>query len=103
MEVLGEGEVDKTMRVHVMRGKTEIFFKTYLGFNLICAKHTIFTTRLTHEQVAKMSGQNPLNKILKIFLSVFHDWEVHSRVSCEMCCESFYVSSRLELPLTKSC
>ena len=30
MEVLGEGEADKTMKVHAMRGKTEKFLKTVL-------------------------------------------------------------------------
>ena len=33
MEVLGDGEVDKTMWVHLMQGKTEKFLKTV--FDLI--------------------------------------------------------------------
>ena len=46
-------------------------FENRLRFNPICAKHTIFATQLTHEQVVKMSHQNPLNKILKILSKSF--------------------------------
>ena len=42
-----------------------------LRFNPICAKHMIFVTQLTREQVAKTSCQNPLNKILKILSKSF--------------------------------
>ena len=34
MEVLGEGEADKTMWVHVMRGKIEKFLKIVLDLTL---------------------------------------------------------------------
>ena len=34
MEVLGEGEADKTRCVHLMRGKTEKFLKTVLNLSL---------------------------------------------------------------------
>ena len=34
MEVLEEGEVDKIMKMHVMRGKTEKFLKTILDLIL---------------------------------------------------------------------
>ena len=34
MEVLGEGEADKTIRVHVMRGKFEKFLKISLDLTL---------------------------------------------------------------------
>ena len=46
-------------------------FENRLRFNPICAKHTIFATQLTREQVVKMSHQNPLNKILKILSKSF--------------------------------
>ena len=35
MEVLGEGEADKTMRVHMMRGKTKKFLKIVLDLILV--------------------------------------------------------------------
>ena len=57
--------------LHVMRGKLKSFFKNCLRFNLICAKHAFFTTHMTCEQVAKMSCQNPLCKILKNFSKSF--------------------------------
>ena len=34
MEVLEEGEVDKTMKKHVMQGKTEKFLKIVLNITL---------------------------------------------------------------------
>ena len=58
MEVLGEGEVDKTKCVHVMRGKNWKFFENDLIFNLICAKQVIFATGMNCEQVAKIPWQN---------------------------------------------
>ena len=35
MEVLGEGEADKTMKQHVMQGKTKKFLKTVLDLTLV--------------------------------------------------------------------
>ena len=35
MEVLGEGEADKTMRVHMMQGKTKKFLKIILDLTLV--------------------------------------------------------------------
>ena len=64
-------------------------FENCLGFNPICTKHAFSVTRMSHEQVTKMSRQNPLTQILKIFLSVFRDLEVHSRASRKGTHESF--------------
>ena len=80
MEVLGEGEAKMTKCVHMMRGKTKNFLKTIWDFNPICEKHAIFVTQMTHEQVAKMSRQKPLYKILKI-LSKSFSWLGHSLAS----------------------
>ena len=71
MAVLGEGEAEKTKRFARDARETEIFFKNCLRFNLICPKHAFFTTHMTREQVAKMSCQNPLCKILKNFSKSF--------------------------------
>ena len=71
MEVLREGKADKTRCVHMMRGKTKFFFENCLRFNPICAKHAIVATQSTCKQVAKMSRENPLNKIFKIFSKFF--------------------------------
>ena len=54
MEVLGEGEAEKTKYVNVMREKTTFFFENYHGFNSICAKHAIFATGMSCEKVAKI-------------------------------------------------
>ena len=74
MEVLREGKADKTMRVHVMQGKTEKFLKIVLDLTLVM-QNTIFTIGLTREKVAKLSYQNPLNKILKILSKCFSQLE----------------------------
>ena len=40
-------------------------FENCHGFKPICAKHMIFATGMSCEQVANMSRQNPLTKFLK--------------------------------------
>ena len=35
-------------------------FENYLEFNPICAKHVFFVTRISREQVARSSHQNPV-------------------------------------------
>ena len=97
MVVLGEGEGKKTKRFARDARETEIFFKNCLRFNLICAKHAFFTTHMTCEQVAKMSGQNPLCKILKNFSKSF------SRLGLPLASESRTSLSNLAtgLPLAK--
>ena len=77
MEVFKEGEADKTMRQHVMRGKTEMFLKTIMKMTLN-AQNTRFTrlelvTNKSPVQVTK----NSCDKILKICLSVFREWKDH--------------------------
>ena len=44
-----------------------------------------------------MNDQNPLNKILKKFSSLFRDWDFYSPVTCER----LWMNSRLGFPLMK--
>ena len=86
MEVLEEEEANKTMKKHVMWGKTKKFFLNKTLF----VQNTRFSwlewvANKSLSQVAKNTWQ----KFEKIWLSVFHDWEVHSRESHEESCESF--------------
>ena len=89
MEVLGEGEVDKTMRVHMMRGKTKKFLKIVLDLILVVQNpqfsrldwlasklrreswillYELVTRASTREQVTKLSHENAKNpKNLKFF------------------------------------
>ena len=63
---------------------------------LIYAKHAIFTTRLSHEQVARTLK----TKILKNFLSDFRDWKFYPRGSRKISRENPWVPSQLEPPPT---
>ena len=70
-------------------------FKKRLEYSPICAKQAFFAAGMSREQVAKILW----HKFWKICLSVFRDWEIHSRASHEESCESFWVNLRLELSL----
>ena len=63
----GEGEVDKTKCVPVMRGKNWKVFENYLRFNPICVKQVIFAIGMSCEQVAKIPWQNFWKICLKWF------------------------------------
>ena len=71
MAFLREGEAEKSKKKACDVRETEKFLKNCWSFNPICAKHAIFATQLTREWVAKLSHQNPLNKILKNFSKSF--------------------------------
>ena len=51
------------------------------------AKHVFFTTGMSHKLVTK----NPCDKFWKTFVSIFHDWKVHSWVSHEGSHKAFWV------------
>ena len=53
----------------------------------ICAKHAIFAIGLSHEQAARTLK----TKILKNFLSVFHDWKFYPWGSLERSRENLWV------------
>ena len=60
----------------------------------IYAKHAIFTTGLSHKQVARTLK----TKILKNFLSIFRDWKFYPRGNHKVSRENFCVPSQLDLP-----
>ena len=59
----------------------KMFEENSKGFKnlLICAKHTIFATGLSREQITRTLK----TKILKNILSIFHDWDIDPPVSRE--------------------
>ena len=72
--------------------------KTFKNW-LICAKHSIFVTESSHEQVARASHQNTQDKNFeKMYLSVFRDWKFYLQESGEVSRENLWALSRLDLP-----
>ena len=67
-----------------VRGKTEKDFKNCR----YCAKHAFFAAKVSR-QIYPPKHFKP--KVLKNFLSVFHDWKSHSRGSRELSRENLYV------------
>ena len=64
-------------------------FETCLENDPHCAKHVIFATEISCEQVTK----NPYEKIWKnIYLNIYREWKFHSRGSRVGSCEIFWVT-----------
>ena len=99
MVVLEEGEADKTMKQHVMQGKTEKFLKTILDLTLLVQNMRFLQLEWVASKSLGQVTKIQCDKIWKICLTVFHDWKVHSQVSHDGSCEAFWVNLWLELPL----
>ena len=99
MEVLEEGEENKTRCVHVVQGKTEKFLKTIWDLTLFVQNTRFSWLNWPTSKSAKWVAKIPWIEFWKFCLSHFHDRQIDSRESYE----TFCVSSWLELPLaTKS-
>ena len=69
----GRGRQDKVCACEV-RENWKVFENCH-GYNPIYAKHAIFVTGMSCEQVAKTSCQNPLTKFLKNLFKCFSQLE----------------------------
>ena len=91
MVILEEGEMDKTMNSHEMRGKNEIFLKTTLKITLIVQNTRFLRLEWVANKSPSQAAKNPCDKFWKIWLSIFRDWKVHPRVSHKESRETLWV------------
>ena len=62
-----------------------------LKIDPVFAKHAFFATEVSHQQVARSSHEKLKDKIVKISLSIFHNWKVYPWGSRELSRENLYV------------
>ena len=101
MVILKEGKIDKKMNSHKMQGKNEKFLKPVLKKDPCCAKHGIFVTKMSREQVTRNPTRQNLKNLSKYFsqlegpptrklrsiLSTPRDWSFYPWTSCKLSCK----------------